>query len=71
MIPEKEEGMPVTREELEEAMLARMEEMNELGQQIRECRDPSLRRILAEQRKKLQYRQLADLERCEALRQRN
>lgn len=61
----------MTREELEAAMLARVEEIERLGREIRECQDPSLRQILAEQRKKLQYRQLADLERWEALRQRN
>jgi hypothetical protein len=61
----------MTREELEAAMLKRLEEIDRLGQEIRGCKDPSLRRILNEQRKKLQYKQLSDLERWEALRQRN
>jgi plasmid segregation protein ParM len=66
MIPRKE-GMPVTREELEAAMLARVEEMNELGQQIRECGDEHTRRKLAMKQRALKEQQEADLEKWDRM----
>lgn len=67
MIPEKEEGMPVTREELEEAILRTMSAIHEVRLELECVSDEQEKQKLWRRKKRLQYRQLNNLKKWEQL----